>query len=161
MSHKFSTNLKRFPIFKKILKSLSWEENSLINQSVFLQKNLYFSLICPIVQKNPRLKYSVTTQIPHDWGTYLSESSSYYYLMASGGWNPWMKIRVVVLLLLFLKLALLESFFKMFKKALCEISSTDFLTTYMIDMENCWWNFTVGGSFKWQWMFLVQPKIIF
>ena len=104
-----------------------------------------------------RLKCCATTQITHDWGTYLSESSSYYYLMATGGWNPWKKIRVVVLLLLFFKVALLEFFFfQMFKKAHCEISTTDFFLLH--DWYGELLMFHSRGSFKWQWMFLVLPK---
>ena len=115
------------------------------NKSEFIsaKENMYFSLICPIVQnKKKRLKYSATTQITHDWGTYLSESSSYYYLMATGGWNPWKKIRVVVLLLLFFKVALLEFFFPNVQKSPLWNQYYRF-SYYMIDMENCWC-FTVG-----------------
>ena len=111
----------------------------------------------PIVQnKKKRLKYSATTQITHDWGTYLSESSSYYYLMATGGWNPWKKIRVVVLLLLFFKVALLEFFFsKCSKKPTVK-------SVLQIFLLHDWYGellmFHSRGSFKWQWMFLVLPK---
>ena len=76
--------------------------------------------------------------------------------MATGGWNPWKKIRVVVLLLLFFKVALLEFFFsKCSKKPTVK-------SVLQIFLLHDWYGellmFHSRGSFKWQWMFLVLPK---
>ena len=131
MSHKFSTNLKRFPIFKKILNSLSWEKNSLINQSVFLQKNIYYCLICPIVQNK---KTPIKIQCNHANNSRLRNLFVRILFLLFNGGRGILGRKFVLWFCCCCssKLRCLNFFFQMFKKAHCEISTTDFLTTWLI-----------------------------
>ena len=134
MSHEFSTNLKRFPIFKKILNSLSWEKNSLINQFISAKEHIYFSLICPIVQNK---KTPIKIQCNHANNSRLRNLFVRILFLLLFNGDRGMKSLKENSCCGFV-VAVLQScvawifFFQMFKKAHCEISTTDFLTTWLI-----------------------------
>lgn len=130
-------------IQKKILNSLSWEKNSLINQSFFLPKNIYFWLICPIVQNK---KTPIKIQCNHANNSRLRNLFVRILFLLLFNGNRGMKSLKENSCCGFV-VAVLQScvawiFFPNVQKSPLWNQYYRF-SYYMIDMENCWC-FTVG-----------------